>query len=185
MSVTVHNEPWQVYAENGTPLEGVSASRNQFKQSTALIMGAAHIWIWRKRGSNTEILLQRRSRSKSTWAGYLDISAAGHIDAGESPVQAAIREAKEEIDIDIQSEKLYYVFGLRTPLDDREFDVVYLNKIEEDVQFHFNDGEVEELLWKNLDEFEVMTRKPDKYNLVPQGEAYFLLLIAAIRRLSI
>ena len=185
MALTVHNEPWQVYAENGAPLEGVSATRIDLKNNPALIIGASHVWIWRKKGTDAEILLQRRSQLKSTWAGYLDISAAGHIDAGESPVTSAIREAKEEIDIDIQGEKLYYLFSLRTPLDDREFDFVYLSQIDGGIQFSFNDGEVEELLWKNLDEFEAMTKNPEKHNLVPQGEAYFLLLIAAIRRLSL
>ena len=182
---TAHNEPWQGDAEKGAPLEGVSASRNEFKQNPALIMGAAHVWIWRKQGTNIEVLLQRRSRSKSTWPGYLDISAAGHIDAGESPVDSVLREAQEEIDIDIEAEKLYYVFSLRTPLSGREFDVVYLYQLDRDIQFNFNDGEVDELLWKSLDEFEVMTKNPEEYNLVPQGEAYFLLLIAALRRLSL
>lgn len=180
----VHDEPWQVYAENGSPVEGGSASRVDFKADQTLIMGASHVWIWRKNDDGVEILLQRRSLSKSTWAGYLDISAAGHVDASETPVESAVREAKEEIDIAISPKDLYYIFSLRTPLDDREFDTVYLYHLHQDVEFTFNDGEVDALIWASINDFEMMTKAPDEHNLVSQGDAYFSLLIDNIRRIS-
>ena len=46
-----------------------------------------------------EILLQRRQGTK-LWCGFLALPA-GHIDEGENAYEAAIREAKEELNIDI------------------------------------------------------------------------------------
>ena len=48
---------------------------------------------------NGKILLQRRQGTK-LWPGFLALPA-GHIDEGEDPYEAAIREAKEDLDITI------------------------------------------------------------------------------------
>ena len=39
-----------------------------------------------------------------------DIPAAGHIDLGEEPVEAAIRETVEEIGIDIRAYDLNFIY---------------------------------------------------------------------------
>lgn len=176
-------EPWQIFSENGRPLEGKSASREVFDTNKSLVMGASHVWVWRRNADEIELLLQKRAEDKMTWPGYLDISTAGHIDEGEDVVQAAIREAKEEIGIFLDENKLYYIFSLRTPLDPREFDTVYLYELTEEVDFTFDDGEVEELRWVSLGEFEEMTRQPEEHKLVPQGNEYFALTINALKRL--
>ncbi|MFO0920342.1 MAG: NUDIX domain-containing protein [Candidatus Saccharimonadales bacterium] len=46
-------------------------------------------------------LLQRRSKNVSV-PGLWNHSAAGHVDEGEGYLQAAVRETKEELGIDIQ-----------------------------------------------------------------------------------
>jgi isopentenyldiphosphate isomerase len=53
---------------------------------------AFHLWVVRGDG----VLLQRRARDKSSWPGYLDASAAGHLLAGET-VQDGLREVQEEL----------------------------------------------------------------------------------------
>lgn len=58
----------------------------------------AHLWLYTKKG---EILLSQRSAKKTICPLMWDVSVAGHIDAGETPEQACIRETKEEISIDI------------------------------------------------------------------------------------
>lgn len=55
-----------------------------------------------------EILLQRRQGTK-LWPGFLALPA-GHIDEGENPYEAAIREAKEELDINIKTEDICDTF---------------------------------------------------------------------------
>lgn len=51
------------------------------------------------KNDNGKILLQRRQGTE-LWPGFLALPA-GHIDEGEDPYEAAIREAKEELDITI------------------------------------------------------------------------------------
>ena len=58
----------------------------------------AHIWFYTNRG---EILLSQRSAKKIICPLMWDVSVAGHIDAGETVKQAAIRETKEEIGLKI------------------------------------------------------------------------------------
>jgi isopentenyldiphosphate isomerase len=53
---------------------------------------AFHLWVVAPAG----VLLQRRARDKSSWPGYLDASAAGHLLAGES-IRDGLREADEEL----------------------------------------------------------------------------------------
>ncbi|MCW2994797.1 MAG: hypothetical protein JWQ18_2292 [Conexibacter sp.] len=53
---------------------------------------AFHLWVVARSG----VLLQRRARDKSSWPGYLDASAAGHLIAGES-VRDGVREVDEEL----------------------------------------------------------------------------------------
>lgn len=51
------------------------------------------------RNKNNEILLQRRANTK-LWCGFLALPA-GHVDKGENVYDALIREAKEELNIDV------------------------------------------------------------------------------------
>lgn len=53
---------------------------------------AFHLWVVAPAG----VLLQRRARAKSSWPGYLDASAAGHLLAGES-IRDGLREVDEEL----------------------------------------------------------------------------------------
>jgi isopentenyldiphosphate isomerase len=64
--------------------------------------GALHLWVG---GIGPDavpfVVLQRRSRSKDTWPGTLDVAVGGHIRAGETLVEA-IREADEEIGLAVK-----------------------------------------------------------------------------------
>ena len=58
-----------------------------------------HIWFY----TNTpSLLLQKRSLNKQTFPGLWDVSVAGHVIAGESIIDGALREIKEEIGLDIK-----------------------------------------------------------------------------------
>jgi isopentenyldiphosphate isomerase len=59
--------------------------------------GALHIWVGGIDDAGRPFaLFQRRSRSKDTWPGALDVAVGGHIRAGETPGDT-VREAEEEI----------------------------------------------------------------------------------------
>jgi isopentenyldiphosphate isomerase len=90
---------------------------------------AFHCWIIRRGG--TEIVLQRRSLAKDTFAGMWDATAAGHWRFGESAEEAA-REIAEELGLEIPFAALSYR-GRETSarefdsgLIDREYHQVYV-----------------------------------------------------------
>lgn len=82
-------ERWQSYDPNGEP--GKRALTKPEARS-GILHGAAHVWIWRIGASGVEILLQRRAADKATWPNHLDISAVGHVDFGETPLTAELKE---------------------------------------------------------------------------------------------
>lgn len=53
-----------------------------------------HVWILNFR---RELLLQHRAEQKENHGGDWDISAAGHISAGETGIESALREIQEEL----------------------------------------------------------------------------------------
>jgi DNA-binding transcriptional LysR family regulator/isopentenyldiphosphate isomerase len=57
---------------------------------------SVHVWI--TDGKN--ILMQLRAPNKKSFPNKWDISVAGHVDAGETPLQAAKREYEEELGIE-------------------------------------------------------------------------------------
>ncbi len=63
----------------------------------------AHIWLYTKNG---DILLQQRAKSKLVYPLLWDVSVAGHVDAGETVTEGAIREIKEEIGLTLKENNL-------------------------------------------------------------------------------
>lgn len=68
-----------------------------------LLHRAVHIFVINSRG---KIYLHQRSHLKDVSPMKWDSSAAGHLDAGEAYADAAVRELKEEIGIDVPSTEL-------------------------------------------------------------------------------
>ena len=61
-----------------------------------------------------QILLQSRksiNKWNSEWGFF-----GGHIEEGESNIQAALREAKEEIDLDLNEEDLTFIGTFKSPV---------------------------------------------------------------------
>lgn len=58
---------------------------------------------------NKKVLLQQRSGSKKLWPNLWDITAGGHVLKDEFGYQAVIREAKEEIGIDLNKNDLEFI----------------------------------------------------------------------------
>lgn len=56
------------------------------------------------------LFLQQRSYNKEIYPGFWDLSAAGHVLFGESSWDAAFRELKEELGIEVNSLRLIYEF---------------------------------------------------------------------------
>ena len=85
-----HHEPVALF--DGAGRRAGSLPREQAKRS-GLALGAVNVLLLNARG---ELLLQRRPPDKEN-GGRWDKSVGGHVDAGESFDQAALREAGEEL----------------------------------------------------------------------------------------
>jgi 8-oxo-dGTP pyrophosphatase MutT (NUDIX family) len=177
-----HDEPWQIFRQNGEPDGQRSISHDEARRTHANV-GAVHVWVWcRNQDGTIDVFLQRRSQRVKDHAGLLDISFAGHIDAEETPLQAAKREAKEEVGYDIDVSRLVYIFGYRNFSNGTKWE--YLYQVEPDVTFVFDDGEVSEMKRIPLEKFITMAYAPESHELVPHQPEYYSLLIKALQYYS-
>lgn len=67
-------------------------------------------WVDEGRGV---MVLQRRSRSDDPFAARVDALAGGHIGAGETPVDAALREMQEEVGISAHAADFVHLGSMR------------------------------------------------------------------------
>ncbi|HSX34543.1 MAG TPA: NUDIX domain-containing protein [Candidatus Saccharimonadales bacterium] len=176
------DELWQLYDEQGRALAGKgNVKADVFGQG--LLHGAAHVWIWRVQDGAVEVLLQKRAAHKPTWPNCYDISAAGHIDLGEEPITAALREAKEEISLAVAEPQLKLIAVHRAYLIapnkaiENEFQWLYTLQLAEDTNFTLQTSEVDSLVWVPIGQFKTYYNS-DQY--VPHGKLYYETVISAI-----
>lgn len=89
-----------------------------------------HCWISGSDEEGEYLLVQRRAAGKDTWPGYLDVTAAGHLAAGEGPLDG-LREVEEELGLRVEPERLVPLGTRRVEHEipagrDREFHDVFL-----------------------------------------------------------
>lgn len=87
-----------------------------------------HCWVLDPDGPY--LLFQRRAAAKDTWPGSLDVTAAGHLAAGEKPLDG-LREVEEELGLRVDPERLVPLGTRRIEQEiphgrDREFHEVFL-----------------------------------------------------------
>ncbi|SER81761.1 NUDIX hydrolase [Lachnobacterium bovis] len=122
----------------------------------------AHVWILKKNDNKIEILLQKRASDKDSFPGCYDISSAGHVPAGVDYVPSAIRELKEELDLEVEENQLIDL-GLykKDTFDvfygeqyvDRQVSHVYIVWLDKDAKdFKLQKEELEGILWLEMDE---------------------------------
>lgn len=174
-------ELWQVFLENGQPVIGHGEIDDAFSHDPSLVMGNAHVWFWKKTDQGISILLQKRALTKKTSPGYYHISAAGHINLGETAIDAAIRETHEEVGVTIDPTLLYLVHVTRSWRHLESLLHVFIYELTGDEQFLFEDGEVEQVEWYDLETFHQMTNDAEAHKLIDQGRGYFDPLISAIK----
>lgn len=88
--------------DENNDLTGITKSRNDAHRE-GLWHRLINICIYNSKG---EILLQLRSKDKMIYPDMWDISVAGHIGAGEQPLNAALRETGEETGLNAKKEDL-------------------------------------------------------------------------------
>ena len=103
-----------------------------------------HVWIINKAG---EVLIARRAPEKDTNPNKWGVSSvAGHVRAGESPIDAALAEVREEIDL---------------KLEENDFEHLYATP-------HWREHNGGSLITNHLDESYLVQREIDTKKLVLQ-----------------
>lgn len=169
---------------------------------------AFHCWII----NGDKVWLQLRGKIKDLHPDLLDISAAGHLAAGEEAKPAGMREIKEELGLNVQEEQLVKLFTYRLAEDTpdmkvREFCPTYLletdkklaevNMQKEEVDGVF-EASVSDLvkLFEHKTESVKVNGKARQENgnpvlevrnisidsFVPHGESYYLKVMSALER---
>jgi len=99
-------EIFDIVDENGEPT-GETVERT-YAHANGIRHRTSHVWLFRRTGEGTEILLQKRCADKDSFPGCYDISSAGHIPAGDDYMTSALRELREELGLAVSPEKLKY-----------------------------------------------------------------------------
>lgn len=130
----------------------------------------AHIWII---NDKKELLLQKRSATKKSHPNCWDISGAGHIRTGETVIEGAIRELKEELGIAVEEKDLQYIVTIKSTknLKNMEFQYVYLLNCDKEIEeYIFEDNEVSEVKYVHFQELEKMVEERAEGLLIHEEE---------------
>lgn len=96
---------------------------------------------------NKNVLLQKRASKKRLWPNMWDVTVGGHVDSGEFGRQALIREAKEELGIEITDYDIKYLVGSTS-----------INKQTDIINKHYNECY---LITKNIDISNIKLQKDE------------------------
>jgi 8-oxo-dGTP pyrophosphatase MutT (NUDIX family) len=110
-----------------------------------------HLWI---RNSQGDFLVQKRSMSKPVNPGIWSVTG-GAVDSGETPLEAAYRECKEELDVEIKPEEIQLMMTVKRP---KVFVDVFL--VDKDINLSdikMQETEVDDVKWFNRDEIREMS----------------------------
>lgn len=141
-------ELWDLYTED-RQLAGIDHVRGE-ELPEGLYHLVVHIWI---RNSKGEYLISQRSATRPTFPLRWEC-AGGAVLKGESSLQGAIREAKEEVGVDLLPEKGKVVLTkVRKTIDGKKFnDIMDAWLFEYDGEVSLSNAttdEVAQVVWMN------------------------------------
>lgn len=148
----IYTELFDVLDKNGNPT-GITKERSAVHTDGDL-HGSVHIWILK----DGKTLLQKRSKNKDSFPLCFDAACTGHIDAGESPISAAVREIREELSLKINENDLNFLFGQPLIIHNgsfisNEINYVYiLNRNIDNSELSFCKEEIDELVWVDIEQ---------------------------------
>lgn len=146
------------------------------------------IWLYTDKG---DILIQKRAADKDVFPNLWDVSVAGHVGAGELPLNAAQRELQEELGLGILSNELKFIGNYKTDfkhnehLTDKEFHHIYIAKFKgalKDITLQAE--EVSEIKFVPVHQIEnIHLDKKFIQKFVPYSNKYFNMVFQEINKL--
>lgn len=146
-----------------------------------------HVWLFTNNG---EILLQQRSHKKAIFPLLWDVSAAGHIDAGETIENAAIRETFEELGLQLKIKDLIKI-GVHKhassyangSIQDNEFHHVFIAKLKTEIdKLKPQQEEVEDIKLVSFAEFNLLLENSKHNNhFVNTNKDYYKFVLNRIK----
>lgn len=131
------------------------------------------VWIWIV-NDKKEILIQKRASVKSSFPNYWDAPSAGHLDAGETPIEGAIRETKEELGIETEANDYKFVGEYISEVT-WELGQVYVLKLNVSIDdIILQEDEVDEVKWLSFDEFKKVIHSDE---FIPYDEEYKMMVL--------
>ena len=117
-----------------------------------------HVWLYGTFRRERCVFLQKRAAEKKTYPGFYDAGTTGHISAGEAPLDAALREVREEVGLQLQAQDLTALGQCREDEPgDREVATVFLAQA--DAADFAPGNEVEQVIAMPLQRFESLVRR--------------------------
>lgn len=143
------DELLQCYDEEGNPTEAMPRAvvkEKPFRYWYAV----TKIWLVNNMG---EILCTKRSERLSANPGKWQTYVGGHVSAGDTFLQCALKELAEEVGVLTNEESLSLVDEGRNP-ENRNFYAYYAMRFNGDIaDLRFTDDEVSEAKWMSIDEY--------------------------------
>ena len=172
-----------IFDENNNPTGKVKEKQQAHEDGN--FHRTAHVWII---NDKNELLLQKRSASKKTHPNCWDISGAGHIKAGESVVDGAIRELKEELGVEAEEKDLQYIATIKSTKNPKnmEFQYVYLLNCNKEIEeYIFEDNEVSEVKYIFYKDLEKMVEEKIEGLLIHEEEYKYLFTYITNKNIKI
>ncbi len=136
------------------------------------------IWIVNGQG---QLLITRRSLKKRYEPGKWE-NTGGHMDAGETPVQAVIRELREETGLDVKERGVRY---LGTGIVDNFIGDNFMARIDDASGLRMQPGETDEARWVSPSELRRMMDAGEMARSTVQFmEIYKEAFFAALREMD-
>ena len=159
-------EVWDLYDKDRNKLSETMIRGETQREGTYRIV--VHICIFNSKG---EMLIQQRQPFKKGWPNLWDVSVGGNAISGDSSLQAAARELKEELGLDIDFSMMRPSMTIDFPLG---FDDVYIIHKDLDItQLKLQYEEVQRVKWADLKE---VLRLLDQGEFIPYHRSFLELI---------
>ena len=183
-------EYFDICDEKGEPTGQIVSRETAHRDG--VLHRTAHVWVVREVAAEDEdkpareaddgagrtvrmqVLLQKRSEDKDSFPGLYDTSSAGHIPAGDEPLESAIRELHEELGIEAVPDQLAFAGTFHNKYEKefhgkmfRDDEITWIYVYQEPVRIEdmkIQESELSEVRWFDLEEvWEEIQHRRDRF----------------------